>query len=270
VTEIDPKLSRLYRETSTEDPSPAIDAAILAAAKNRVSKSQRQVRSLWSRWMLPVSAMATLVLGISITFLVEREHPETTDDSLIRQSAPRAESPPTELVTESVKAKTADGGPAAVSAKNEVPAVAAPANAPVPRPAELVPSATSAPSADFRSEKKLVFPVAPNEAAPALPSIPGSFPVESRTKATEPRRVGESNVSSGAAARALGAAPAAASADSVEAAPMRLQETQRSPEAWLDDIRRLNEEGRVKEAEEQLVQFRKAYPAHPIPENLLK
>ena len=239
VTEIDPKLSRLYREASTENPPAPLDAAIPAAVWKQVSKPQRRERPWWSRWMVPASAMATLVLGVSIAFLVERE--QTTGDTTIRQIAPRPASPPPVRVTESAKAKAADSAAPGVAAKKEAPVAAVPAPAPVPRPAEPAKSAVDA------------------------------IPAQDRAKATEPGMVRESNVATDSAIGGLGAtAPAAPPAAAAKPARMRQAAIQRSPEAWLDEIRRLKREGRETEAAEQLVEFRKAYPAHAVPETLLR
>jgi hypothetical protein len=49
---------------------------------------------------------------------------------------------------------------------------------------------------------------------------------------------------------------------------MRQDAIQRSPEVWLEEISRLRREGRVKEAADQLAEFRKAYPAYAVPESL--
>jgi hypothetical protein len=75
----------------------------------------------------------------------------------------------------------------------------------------------------------------------------------------------ESNVASDSAAGAAGAAAPAAAG---RLAPLRQPATQRSPEAWLEEIGRLKREGRDKEAAEQLVEFRQAYPAYALPESL--
>jgi len=239
VTEIDPKLSRLYREASTEDPPAGLDAAILAAARKQGSKPQRRERSWRTRWMVPASLMATLVLGVSIAFLVEREHPET--DMTIREIAPQPAGPAPAGVTESAKAKAADSAAAGVAAKKEeAPAAAVPPPAPVPRPAESAKSPADA------------------------------IPAEGRAKATEPRMVRESNVANDSASGGLGATTPAIPAATGKPARMGQQAIPRSPEAWLDEIRRLKREGRETEAAEQLTEFRKAYPAYAVPETLLR
>jgi len=260
VTEIDPRLSRIYREASTEGPPAALDAAILAAARmhparpQRRERSQRQGRSLWSRWLAPASALATLVVAVSLAFLVEREQPETPDGTAIREIPPRPQSPPPASATESAKAKAAGSEAPAAAGKKEAPAAAVPTLAPAaPAPAPVAP--TQAP--------------VPRPAAPA-PSAAEAFPAESRAKAAAPKAATESNVASDSALGGAGAAAPAAPAAARKLAPLRQPAIQRSPEAWLDEISRLKREGRDKEAAEQLAEFRKTYPAYAVPENFLK
>jgi hypothetical protein len=80
------------------------------------------------------------------------------------------------------------------------------------------------------------------------------------------------------------AAPAAAemrqqavpAADAVEmrakSAPLRKEAAgaaaPRAPEQWLEEIRRLKQEGKEMEAAEALAEFRKAYPGYALPEDL--
>ena len=79
----------------------------------------------------------------------------------------------------------------------------------------------------------------------------------------------ESGVAGDAATSSLGAAAPAAPAAAGRLAPMREEAAQRSPDAWLEEIGRLKREGREQEAAQQLAEFRKAYPAHAVPQNLL-
>ncbi len=254
MSEIDPKLSRLYREASTEGPPAALDAAILAAAREQLAKPRRPARSSWVRWMAPASALATLVVAVSLAFLVERERPETTEDTPIRQTSPQPGPPPVRA-TEPSKAKAADSAapaapatPAALEKKEApaatVPAATAPAQAPVARPTEAAPSAAEAFPAERRAKAAASRPVAPKAAT-------------------------ESNVAGDSATGRLGAAAPAAPAAAGKLAPMRQQAIHRSPEAWLDEISRLKREGREEEAAEQLAEFRKVYPAYAVPESLL-
>jgi len=242
VSEIDPKLSRLYREAATEGPPSAVDAAILAAARKHAARPERRARSSWSSWVAPASAIATLVVGVSVAFLVDREQPETGRDTKIRPISRRQQAAPPASASGTAKAKTA-GSAAPAAAKAEAPAAAAPAQAPA-------------------------------LAAPATPAAQ-AFPAESSEKAAEskssvPRAASEANVARDAAVGATGASAPRAPAAAGKLAPLRQQAVQRSPQAWLDEIGRLEREGRDKEAAEQLAEFRKAYPAYLVPEALLK
>ncbi len=69
-------------------------------------------------------------------------------------------------------------------------------------------------------------------------------------------------------------APAPAVAGAVAQAPVRaevgakLAKTELAPEAWLARIAELRKEGRKREADESLAEFRKRYPDYKIPEAL--
>jgi len=249
VTEIDPKLSRLYREASSEGPPAALDAAILAAARKQIAKPQRRARSFWVRWMAPASALATLVVALSIAFLVERERPETLDGAAIREVSPRPQSPPPARITETAKSKAADSAAPAAAEKKEAPVAGAPAQVPVP--------AAPAPAPMLRSTE------------PAPPAAQ-AFPAEIRAKTIAPKATTESNVAGDSALDRLGGTAPAAPAAADKLAPIRQQAIQRSPQVWMDEISRLKREGRDEEAAEQLAEFRKTYPAYAVPENLLK
>jgi hypothetical protein len=268
-TEIDPNLSRLYGEASTEDSPEALDAATLDAAREQPAmhqsharaqgqgRSRRDGRSLRSRWMMPASVIATLVLGVSIALLVGRERPDTADSSAIRQIPSRPQSWPPAPVTESVRPRAADSAapeaaaakeaPAAVApappASAQAPAATLPAQVPLPQPALPAPSAAEALSAENSAKAN-----SPSASAPAA--------------ATESNAAGESTI--GGAGVAVQAAPAAAA----KLEPMRQQAIQRSPEAWLVEISRLKGEGRENEAAQLLAEFRWTYPAYAVPETI--
>ena len=243
VNEIDPKLSRIYREASSESPPAAVDAAILEAARRQAEQPRRHARSSWVRWMAPASALATLLVAVSLAFLVERETPQTPDGTAIRTIPLRPQSAPPAGTAESTKAKAADRAVPAADLKQAAPALSTPA------PAAMQPARASV--------------------APAAPAAQ-AFPAESRAKAAESESMRQSNIARDAALGAAGTSAAAAPAAAGTIAPLRQEAVQRSPEAWLDEIARLKREGRDKEAAERLVEFRKIYPAYAVPENLLK
>lgn len=271
MSEIDPKLSHAYREAAREEPPAALDAAILAAARERVARPQRRARASWIRWMAPASAVATLAIGVSIALLVEREQPATFDESSVRPAAPQPQGAPPAAEA----AKAADSAVPAQTIKREAPAasVRAPASEPMrAAPAQPPAAAAPAPIAPAPAPAAVTPAPAPMRAEPVQPlNAPAAqaFPAESRERAAEsklsaPKAAAEANVARDAAAGAAGA-PAATG----RVAPLRKQAAQRSPQAWLEDIARLKREGRDNEATEQLAEFRKAYPAYPVPESLL-
>jgi resuscitation-promoting factor RpfA len=231
VSEIDPKLSRVYREASTEGPPAAIDAAILAAARKQAARPERRARSSWLSWMVPASAIATLVLGVSLAVLVGHEQPETVRNATVRSIAPQPQGAAPASAGESAQAKAA-GSPAQAAAEMEAPAAARPAPA-------------------------LAAPVAPATQA---------FPAQRRAQAPESKAMPESNLARDSALGGAAAPAAPAAAGKLKA----LRPAQRSPEAWLQEIARLKRAGRDQEAAKQLAEFRKAYPEHPVPEALLK
>ena len=270
MSEIDPKLSRIYREAATEGPPPALDAAIIMAARERIAQSRRPARSSWVRWMAPASALATLLVAVSLAFLMERERPETLDGTAIRGALPRQQSPAPVHVTESRTEKAADSAaPASVGKKEAAaaPAIAPAASLPVPAPTAPLPE--QAPVLAVPAPVSRPAEPALRSAEPAPPAAQ-AFPGDSRAKASEAKMsatkaASESNVASDSAAGAAGAAAPAAAG---RLAPLRQPATQRSPEAWLEEIGRLKREGRDKEAAEQLAEFRQAYPAYALPESL--
>jgi hypothetical protein len=66
------------------------------------------------------------------------------------------------------------------------------------------------------------------------------------------------------------AAPAAGalSAAAVENRPAVPEAKERTPEKWLEDIRKLKTEGRAIEAERDLAEFKKRYPDYILPDDL--
>jgi hypothetical protein len=90
-----------WREASQATPSPALDAAILDAARaelaeRRQEKSRLRSRPWWFRWAVPLSATAVAVLGISLSLRVADE------DELRLRSSPlpaAATSPAADLPT---------------------------------------------------------------------------------------------------------------------------------------------------------------------------
>jgi hypothetical protein len=195
-TERDAKLTQAYRALGSEEPSRALDDAILAAARKRPS-----------RWRVPLSIAAVLVLAVGVTLRMLPQRPEAESVAL------------------------------------------APQVMQTPRPAASAP-------APAREQPK---PAAGAEAAAEVAAADAL--VESRMR---------SDMAAKPASRALAApAPAAAGAAAqTSVLAGRLAKAELSPQAWLERIAELRKQGREREADESLVEFRKRYPDYKIPEAL--
>lgn len=275
MSELDPELSRRYRDVATETPSPALDAAILAAARQQAARPKRRERPRWSRWMVPASVMATLVLGVSITLMIEREHPETVAPG--HRDAEQVTIPPAatpapaqnKLEAERVFADKPTMAPAEHDQRGrrqELPAVSG---------AEVRPPAVDGGMKDMDAiqfkgdgKAKAISP-APVDTGRSDPVAAEAAPTRLRSRIAEPSVAPESKTAADAATsdNARGALGAAAPA---RQAGNKLPAVPRSPEAWIEDIRRLKQAGRVDEAAEQLAELRKAYPAFVLPADLGK
>ena len=75
--ERDSKLSALYPLAGSDGPSPALDAAISAAAHRAVGARPRLAGSPFSRsWRVPLSIAAVVVVSVSVVILMREESPE--------------------------------------------------------------------------------------------------------------------------------------------------------------------------------------------------
>lgn len=168
----DERLSRLYREGAAGEPPPALDAAILAAARAAVVPAPRR-RPGWRAWMLPMSLAATLVLTVSLTLVVQQEQ---------EQERVGAEAPPSATPSKPAEAAKAEAAAPAVRQQKAATAIEQKAAAPssglereeVRRQAEPLarPAATGAPAAP----------------AVAAPPPAAADALESRAKAVAPLR----------------------------------------------------------------------------------
>ena len=193
-TERDEKVSAGYRALGGEEPPRALDEAILAAARKRPS-----------RWRVPLSIAAVLVLAVGVTLRMLPQRPEAESVALAPQvmQTPRpAASPP---------------APARDQAK----------------PAAGAEAAAEVAAADALAESRMRSDIAakPTSRASAAPT-----PAAAGAAA-------ESSVLAGKLARA-----------------------ELSPQAWLERIAELRKQGRTREAEESLAEFKKRYPDYRVPE----
>jgi len=193
-TERDEKVSAGYRALGGEEPPRALDEAILAAARKRPS-----------RWRVPLSIAAVLVLAVGVTLRMLPQRPEAESVAL------------------------------------------APQVMQTPRPA-------ASPPAPARDQAK---PAAGAEAAAEVAAADAL--AESRMR---------SDIAAKPASRASAAPTPAAAGAAAESSVLagKLARAELSPQAWLERIAELRKQGRTREAEESLAEFKKRYPDYRVPE----
>lgn len=116
------------------------------------------------------------------------------------------------------------------------------------------------PAAEPESERR--SDIDEHEAAEA--AAPPDSQVISKEGAAAPRQAAPARAVTGAVAPAPAAKQRAMPQESAAAQT----ESPRTPQLWLEDIRALVREGKVAEARTALAEFRKVYPAYPLPDDL--
>lgn len=259
----DPHVSAGYRALGRESPPAALDAAILAASRRAVGAGpQRAGASRARRWALPVSIAAVVVLSVSLVVRIQLERPdlETALPSAAVEKPARdakeevaALSKRNELQRAEPKAKAEAVAPAA--AERERDAMRAPA-APAPAPAAAPPARQFVAEPPARKQ-------APAESA-ATSSV-GAAPAMVAPSVAEGRAAPALREDAAAAGRV---ASGAALEDRAQASAEAAGKKDESPRDWLERIARLRREGRVKEADDSLAEFRRRYPDYEIPKEL--
>jgi len=284
----DNHLSRLYREGAWPEPSRQIDQAILAASR----RAAREEHSFARRWAPSFAVAATVVLTSVLVLKVVREQPGVVSTAAVepapvtraKQAAPaeqkpeeaRATTAPTPAAQPATPpqgysdtmdaAETArldrlkrdlDLRQSGIPAESPTPAPAAKKEQPQPQRPREQPQA-NAPISLFGATQLAPAPAAP---APAQqqPRAAASKPVAALqpTKEAAPARSEPAQPQATQPAQALSSVrPEAAKA------------SERTPQAWIEDIRKLMRAGRSEEAGAEIAEFKKRYPDFTLPEDL--
>jgi hypothetical protein len=276
--ERDPGLDRLYRAAGGEEPPVRLDAAILAAAHREAGARPRAATSVLRRWQVPVSIAAVVVLSVSLVTLVQEEG----GDQLVQPAPPsRPIAPPA-----SEPARTA---PAPAEAGRSRPPASAPVH-PVVEPLGDAPAATGSLARDVLGESAGPSSaqqgggaaVQPDRASRSQPQPFRDEPVPQERRSAARQSAPAEDVAAGTAER--GAAPAAV-APAARPAPSRLMASEarketaaadarqpvwqsyenEAPQKWLDRIAELRRQERVADADAMLAEFRRRFPAYPLP-----
>jgi len=286
----DDELSRIYRDAEGPRPPQRIDDNILAASQ-RVSGAKRRPAGFRfaRRWGTPVALAATVLVTFTLALMVfERESgldtvapkaPRAGRPAKVLPAEPRADqlgtpSPsvlqpiaPAPPISQTLQRDPAEQVPGKSTASRGNLGTGQPAFAEVPRtpealrkreeakpaPAAAAPAASSArsdatqqaPAPDVQRAFDAQQPIRPTQAPAAAPAPSANSLRESSSTLQGAGAVG-------------GIASRLASPEAKE----------RTPEKWLEDIRKLRTEGKATEAERELAEFRKRYPDYILPEDL--
>jgi hypothetical protein len=273
----DEELSRIYRDAEAPVPPQRVDDNILAASRRVAGAKPRSERSEFARrWGAPVALAATVVVTSTLTLMVfERQsdldatapaaqRADQPSKSKSAESKPAARAPATPVAQAEARRDREEPRPSEGAAKNvrrgtEQPGFAA--NVP-PTPETLRKEQTrSAPAAaaPFSSERSGADQQAPSPDAQRAPEAPRQAP-----RAPGAALTGDANTlrESASTLQRAGALSAPVGRAAVSEAK------ERTPEKWLEDIRKLKTQGKAAEAERELAEFKKRYPDYRLPEDL--
>ena len=277
------ELDALYHEAAGAEPSAMLDRSILDAARtelqDRSATKSRRPAPWWKVWVTATSAIAAVVVGLSVTWRVMDEQERSLREEMNRAeggrektgesagSATSAERPAEAKSTSNSQAPAAARSRRVEStAVQDIPVgVPDPVAKPVPAapalaaPAAMVPvPAEEAVKKNDRAELDQLR--GRRDASTATDS--GSGPVRQMGKA----EAGVSDISTSGekTVGALAKPVASPSADSVGQAAIDTA----TPEAWLKHIRELRASGHRVEAAQSLARFRVRYPDFVLPADL--
>ncbi len=247
-------LSRAYAELRSERPSPALDQAVLARARDALDGQPRSQADHPRRWPAITALAATVLLSFALVMRLALEpdaQPQQSPGSTF-ESAPSipAESAP-------MSGADRDSSPSESETSFATPPVSAPAPSPI-----------EARRPDIESEIRAASEHAPAIVEPVLPqSLPrGSERAESAPAQAQAQRQAENDRARGIAAPAPRQKSPDRQRESSLDSPMHpdealaKKESTKSPEAWLEEIKRLRAAGELEAAERELEQFKAVYP----------
>ena len=278
----DHRVSSIYREGAWPEPSRQIDQAILAASRRAV----RERHPLLMRWAPPVAIAATVLLTSSLVLKVFLAQPEAVSPSApepelrarqapaaeeksVEVKPPRNEAPAQQAVTTPPGfSSTMDAGEAARldRMKRDLGAVklsTIPSESPVPEPKPspaLKKEAAAKPAAPAANAPQAAAPLSVFGATAPAParSAPVGKPAQPLVQAPAPAQPQAQE------AQPAPAPPPVAQAAAVSSAAAK----ERTPQAWIEDIRALMKEGKFEETGAEIAKFKKRYPDYVLPEDL--
>jgi len=261
-------LSRAYAELKSERPSPALDQAVLARARDALKSERRPPVMRPHRWHVITALAATILLsfGLVMRLALEPESqlpaPAADRDSAAGGSATTSTTP-FEAASESspIEARREDIESEIRAASEIAPAIVEPELPDaVPRSRERAKSAS--PPAPMQAEPpaRVESDNAQGIVAPASQSE-----LQRRTYNYSPTPTAARDMKSNAPPSAVAmpsevAVTADAAAQSDES--LAKEESTKAPEVWLEEIRRLRAAGELEAADRELERFKRVYPGY--------
>jgi hypothetical protein len=277
----DDALSRAYAELKSERPSPALDQAVLARARDALHQAPRARATRKLHWPAITALAATVLLSFGLVMRLALE-PEVA-----QQAAP---SPTADAVSPLPQAPTpmADDRVAPAAESKAATPFGGTSREAIPRPSSIEEQRSrieSEISAAAEQAPAVAEPVPPSSAAPdvvyAPPPAPAQAPADARRESAPAaksllRERADSSTGERDQARAQKSEVAPATTAVTENAPQRAvagtahfeepakakEDFTRTPEAWLAEIARLRAAGETEAADREFERFRKAYPNH--------
>lgn len=265
------EVSRRYRELESDTVPAELDRRVLAAARAAAAKNE-PARRAWMRWSAPVAlaASAVLVLSIVLDSGVDQE-------KMVRSTQPAGDARPAKEEAPASQAAAAPAEPAVEVFTGLVPdatfepqAPQAAPSAPPPAPARRVrqdaedrrfagrPGIARPPTelADASVERFATAPVAVRAEVP---------PVENDSSAIEEAvATGQRRISGPRDTIARSSANGADASGEEAELERELQGNRTDPERWLEEIRQLRRDRKVREADAEWERFRAAFPQYPV------
>jgi hypothetical protein len=286
-------VSQRYRELEADAVPPELDAAVLAQARAAVEKPKAG-KPRWMRWTAPLAIAASAVMAIAVVLdigvqevrmpapVTEAEAPEMAPQVYEAPEEPvAAAAPPPPPMPQAAPAPAPAPAPASASAEDiraqreraeramqsERAARAAVQSERAASARRLESGRVSQAEAEAQRKAAVESVVVsssrpPQQAMGELPVVVLAEPAENQSLAVQvaPPKLDVPSNASGADSPVTAAAERpAATAAFAPAAPPHLE-----PQAWLKQIRRLRQEGKVLEADEQWREFVAAYPDYEV------
>ena len=273
----DEELSRIYRDAEAPVPPQRVDDNILAASRRVAGAKPRSERSEFARrWGAPVALAATVVVTTTLALMVlERQSGVDT----VTSAVPGADQPS--------KSPRVEQKPVARAPATSVPQAAAQRDREEQRPSERLGTGQPGSAADVPRTHEALRKREEAKPAPAAAAPPGGLYSGERAGADQAAPSPEAQRAAEVprqAPRAPAAAGLTGDANTLRESALTLQRAgalsasagrvagseakERTPEKWLEDIRKLKTPGKTAEVERELAELKKRYPDYRLPDDL--